>query len=368
MNERKPYNRLVLVGNGFDIAAGLDTSYASFVNSYIKDCVIQLVTHSKSYSNELINLNLDRYRNFTKPAVFIERVEISKTPSETLGLIKKYVKIGYGHDFFSSILSNCDTYGWVDIENLYFKYLTGEFKKNTKIGQSNIERLNNSMDVLTSELGKYLRKIQDKKKLSPLDFPLTELLEKVKSPFSKNVATLVKRHCRVDAPKNTIFLNFNYTNTVQQLTGSFPSRVKGAKHIHIHGCLGDSVNPIIFGYGDDTGNEYREFESDGNDELLRKIKSFQYPRTKNYHNLLNTLEEEEFDVIILGHSCGLSDRTLLKTIFEHKNCMCIQNYHYKGEEEDFYKRMAISRHFSDKVLMRERVLPFDKQAIIPQTK
>ena len=101
-------------------------------------------------------------------------------------------------------------------------------------------------------------------------------------------------------------------------------------------------------------------------ELLKKIKSFQYPRTHNYHNLLNYLEVSEFDVFIMGHSCGLSDRTLLKTIFEHPNCLAIQVFHYQGENEHFYKRIEISRHFNNKVLMRERVLPYDQFASIPQ--
>lgn len=33
----------------------------------------------------------------------------------------------------------------------------------------------------------------------------------------------------------------------------------------------------------------------------------------------------------------------------------------------FEKRMEISRHFSNKILMRERVLPFDESATIPQS-
>jgi hypothetical protein len=96
------------------------------------------------------------------------------------------------------------------------------------------------------------------------------------------------------------------------------------------------------------------------------IKSFQYPKTDNYHKLLSFIEANDFEVFVVGHSCGLSDRTLLKTIFEHDKCLCIKTFHYKGEEEDFYKRIEISRHFSDKQKMRLRLLPFDQNATIPQ--
>ena len=143
--------------------------------------------------------------------------------------------------------------------------------------------------------------------------------------------------------------------------------------MQIHGDVNDIFNPIIFGYGDDTGGEYKELENMNEIELLKKIKSFQYPKTHNYHKLLNFIESEEFDVFVVGHSCGLSDRTLLKTIFEHKNCLAIQIFHYKqslkdADQEHFEKRIEISRHFSDKVLMRERILPFDPFCHIPQTK
>ncbi|MBK6364090.1 MAG: hypothetical protein IPF52_11590 [Saprospiraceae bacterium] len=57
--------------------------------------------------------------------------------------------------------------------------------------------------------------------------------------------------------------------------------------------------------------------------VFTHIKSFDYFKTDNYSKLLAFLESE-FDVYIMGHSCGLSDRTLLSTIFEHENCRKIK--------------------------------------------
>lgn len=98
------------------------------------------------------------------------------------------------------------------------------------------------------------------------------------------------------------------------------------------------------------------------------IKSFKYPQTNNYHKILGFIEDLDFEVFILGHSCGLSDRTLLKTLFEHSKCRAIQVLHYNGKEEFFNKSIEISRHFENKVMMRERLLPFDPSAKIPQNK
>ncbi len=81
---------------------------------------------------------------------------------------------------------------------------------------------------------------------------------------------------------------------------------------------------------------------------------------------LEFMEMGNFETFIVGHSCGLSDKTMLKTIFEHETCVAIKNFNYRGKDEDFDKRMQIARHFSDKPLMRKKVLPFDDSAVIPQ--
>lgn len=85
------------------------------------------------------------------------------------------------------------------------------------------------------------------------------------------------------------------------------------------------------------------------------------------------LNDGLFQVFVLGHSCGNSDRTLLNTIFEHENCASIKVfYHQKNETEDnfldIYKN--ISRNFNSKAKLRDRVvnkryseplIPFDLQ-------
>ncbi len=64
----------------------------------------------------------------------------------------------------------------------------------------------------------------------------------------------------------------------------------------------------------------------------------------------------------MGHSCGLSDRTLLNTIFEHKNCRSIKVFYYDYEEvgikKDKYTEIVqnISRHFDDKKAKREKIV------------
>ena len=101
------------------------------------------------------------------------------------------------------------------------------------------------------------------------------------------------------------------------------SEVASINHIH-----GDLNNPdsIIFGYGDELDEDYKALLKQSDNECLRNIKSIKYLELGKYRNLLQFIESAPYQVYIMGHSCGNSDRTLLNTLFEHKNCVSIKPY------------------------------------------
>ena len=70
----------------------------------------------------------------------------------------------------------------------------------------------------------------------------------------------------------------------------------------------------------------------------------------------------------MGSSCGLSDRTLLNTIFEHDNCRLIKVfYHQDGDKDNFTELVQnISRHFNDKKLMRSKIIHKSPEQIMPK--
>lgn len=365
----KKYNRFVLIGNGFDRALGLETSYSDFIFHYIHDEVITALTEPRD--STLVSIAMEDYPLYTVNAEYIAELKKLTNLKDLLEFIKGSYKIIYNFKFFEQIVLNHLNSRWVDIEMLYYKALLKEFNYYEKIGASDkilptVIELNECMDNIAIELRKYIIKAQAKFNFDPARSPMIDMFKSFDEPLNNNRFKLIARHNRENSPASVFFINFNYTNTVQHSLNSSLAGAPVKKQLHIHGNVFDEGNPIIFGYGDDTGREYKELELAGGFELLRKIKSFEYPRTHNYHNLLNYIANCEFDVFIVGHSCGLSDKTLLKTIFQHPNCLAIQNYHYKGEPEDFNKRMQISRHFDDKPLMREKVLPFNEFATIPQ--
>ena len=90
------------------------------------------------------------------------------------------------------------------------------------------------------------------------------------------------------------------------------------------------------------------------------MKTINYLQTSNYKKLLNMVESDVYQIFIMGHSCGLSDRTLLQTLFEHENCASIKIFYHK-KKYPFTNNYTdiiqnISRIFTDKVKMRERVV------------
>jgi hypothetical protein len=184
------------------------------------------------------------------------------------------------------------------------------------------------------------------------DFINRELIKNARQYFEENISDM-----RLIPPKSILFLNFNYTDTSSRyLQNRFENN---DNTIHIHGELNNSANPMIFGYGDELDDDYLKIEKLNNNEYLKNVKSINYSKTNNYRKLLDFINTDYFQIFILGHSCGNSDRTLLNTLFEHKNCVSIKPFYYKkSDETDNFEEiiMNISRNFKDKAAFREKVV------------
>ena len=124
---------------------------------------------------------------------------------------------------------------------------------------------------------------------------------------------------------------------------------------------------MVFGYGDEMDLDYKLIEDIDDNEYLKFFKSFQYFQNNCYDKLLKYIDSAKFQVYIMGHSCGLSDRIMLNTIFEHKNCRSIKIYYHEEEDpqkdnhsakKDNYLDIVknISRHFKDKTSMRRKIV------------
>jgi len=344
-------NRIILLGNGFDLAHGLPTTYKDFVFNYIHG-----VVNKKEHD--------DNYITYVNNHMGVDFSNV-KTINEILDTMNKKAGIQYSfkNSFLNSALHNLSLNNWIDLEMHYYsnlKYYVDWDKRQIK-NEGNIKSFNDSFESVKVLLEDYLsQKVVPQISNFASAYFIDIFNKKINfDEFGKS------EHTGHENPKISLFLNFNYTNTIQHYIGE----IQGEKIIlNIHGELNNPNNPLIFGFGDELDEKYHEIENLNSNELFRHLKSFMYMQTSNYHRLVRFIESGEFEVFIIGHSCGLSDRTMLNYIFEHDNCKSIKIYYYKDKANFIATTHEISRHFKkDKNEMRIKIVPFDKSQICPQS-
>lgn len=415
-------NRIILVGNGFDLAHGLSTSYKNFMEWYWDQWLYKLrICHENTTSDQLCTFTIRNkpgtwhtyaFQNFSPISSPKGRDEINKMLKSNDDMFEIELC-----PFLERIYASIETKNWVDIESEYYQCLL-EWK-NYPIAQ-----LNKDFALLRNKLIEYLSTIEcpdvnpEIKKLiqAPIlkdDIAVTSLHlwkdfvnERLKyntqkwnillqrygmklftSRYDFDYAYLVglpteqeeysfeeieRMSERLNSSKSALIpdrimlLNFNYTNMADK---SLPNDEE-FPIVHIHGELTDP-DGVIFGYGDEVDEGYEMLKKKNNNEYLEYMKTPRYLEADNYRRMQAFIDSAPYQVFIMGHSCGNSDRTLLQTLFEHKNCVSIKPFYYvdeKGKTDYLDKVQNISRNFTDATKMRERVVNKRYCEPLPQLK
>lgn len=404
-------NRIIIIGNGFDLAHGLATRYEDFINWYWEKWFYTLrVCHKKSETDGLCTFTLKETEG-TWHSFLWGRISIINPPKgfEVVNWFldnPKSFDVIQSHLLFAINKAIKDR-KWVDIENEYYQLLKQSITTPDKIGATP-EMINEQLKKIQSLFIEYLSSINGtdikfipdiyKHIYEPIDandvsisgmqyfrehctkwaglgdrewFDLVDMYG-IKSCFaSTDLQQFKEKHtCKmadgstfVDdfnafpkyliRPESIMLLSFNYTLLTNMYTKTGISFSN-----YIHGELSEQ-DKIIFGYGDELDDDYKEILKCNDNEYLRNIKSVKYMETNNYRNMLAFIESAPYQIYIMGHSCGNSDRTLLNTLFEHKNCVSIKPFYYKKEDgTDNYIDIIqnINRNFTDMKLMRDRVV------------
>lgn len=135
--------------------------------------------------------------------------------------------------------------------------------------------------------------------------------------------------------------------------------------INIHGTLNSEENQIIFGYGDETNQKYTEIIEKNINKYMRNLKRQLYNLSDQYPQLVEILKKQEnIDIYSIGHSFGLTDKSILKEILENKNVRNIKMYYYKDREgyrqlNDNIRRIVNNNTF-------QNILDYTKCSEIPQ--
>ncbi len=328
-------NKLVIIGNGFDLAHGLKTSYGHF----IEHLLLKIAT-SESQHSFFSRTFEDPY---AVPKMLAQDQNFRTSSNLFKALLRQY--------------SDSKESRWVDIEAVYFSLLIECFttlnsvssvpKSNTR---SKIQDLNSDLEIIKYELYEYL---------SPINKGIQKNMARYDHLFISLFNNTIQAKPEFGQAK-TLYLNFNYTDTLFL----YNYHIKKSHHeiINIHGNLLDQLNPIVFGYGDEM-NPHHQGIVDMNDNILfTHFKSFKYALNESYSSLLLFLQQP-FEVYILGHSCGLSDRVLFSTIFNSETCEYVYPFYYErpdGTDDFTEKTYELSRHFKQAETFRRKVRPKTK--------
>jgi len=344
-------NRIILIGNGFDLAHKLETSYKSFINDFCKQLI-------EPDNDDLWNTTIA----FTKPKV----VDFDDT-----NFVKK--EKNFKNKFFQAIRADLTIQNWVDVEKVYYRQLVKcmEYELNLLKPKYLIKDLNREFGFFEKKLEEYLSKEFGNKYTS------IKPIESIESYFDKTIEKDENEKDEDEEYNKTLIVNFNYTSTDKKYADKIDEE---DTVIRLHGELRNPRNPIIFGYGDELAKNYKEIEELDNNDYLEYAKSIKYSLTDNYHDLWNFINNEgEYHIYLFGLSCGNSDRILLNELFEHGNCKKIKIFYWQRPDmsDDYleiYKN--ISRIFTKKNNLRNVVatkpkskplVPIDFQAFLDET-
>lgn len=329
--------KLFIIGNGFDLAHGLKTSYADFVLWFINKMVRRLkAAHGSTQIHPLLTISQTGYGI----------KEFNSMDKLKKAIDNHWIELEFKFYFFQELFYKYLDANWVDVEYEYYQSLLviyRRFERENNLDKENVKDLNTCLDLIKMELSEYLQSILK------VEEPKDSILKNFRIEMS-NVT-----------PDDTRLLVFNYTDTVLIYTKLLGIRSENI--IFIHGKLQDQTNPIVFGYGDEMDEYYGKIERLNYNEILRNMKSYSYFKAINYQSFSRFINNGDFNVIIMGHSCGISDRVLLNSIFCNSKCKEIKIYYHKRNEMDndyFEKTQEISRHFKpeDKGRMRDLIVPF----------
>ncbi len=343
-------NRIIIIGNGFDLAHEMKTSYGDFLRDYYNK-VIEEYKLNNNYEDFLLKKSS---RN-TTPGVLVPNPQY--TGDELLIDLFKQSNLVSSSYLFNKIRSAFQN-NWVDIERELFNTVHYIIEKKSSI--SFIQNLNEEFNFIKKLLIDYLRMEQSKLEKRLID---------------PNV--FVEQFMGIDYElqnrklNEVLFLNFNYTSTIDTYVTYAIRKNKGqVSKIHscyIHGSIHRVFGDPIFGMGqDDVAFDNHPWYH----EIYKSSKLFQYNLNNNYeflHQYLNGLPHEMLEVQIYGHSCGISDNELLKRILNKAHRIKLFYFDQGNGINDYQdKVIAISQHLENKADVLKKIVPLNKSIPMPK--
>lgn len=319
--------KILIIGNGFDLAHNLPTSYKDFidfanvfVNYKVEPHIENLICKIKNNSLKcklryfFSNVNptsrknseiLRRLTSYTSENVWISHFRINDYPSKWIDFEAEIKKIIMELDGCSEEREFITLYS-----NLM--YFNAKLTTKKEIQERLIKDLNDLISCFEIYLTEFVYKIlsEDAMDKSPKSF-----FDKI-GPFDK-------------------ILSFNYTNTYQKKYDSN----KQCEYDYIHGeanCYDESVsdkpNNMVLGIDDYLSDENRRKKLDFIEfqkfyQIILKQTGMKYK-----HWLTNSNSTNSIEVAIFGHSLGVTDKEILCDFLLNDNITKITIFYLDKED------------------------------------
>lgn len=334
-------NNIIIIGNGFDLAHGMKTSYTDFIKHMVNEHIEDKSRYSDLFDlpSSMILLNKGTSSTYS--------FKINSYDALKDSINKRWDKNKiFNNRFVESLIKQMALENWCDIESFYFQELLNIKDNNSSYYTP--KELNDDFEILKHHLSNYLLTQENDSKE----------MEEYASFFQK-----------IDS-KNTIIVNFNYTRTIHT---HYAKYLQNSKIIDIHGQLDDTANPMIFGYAA-INSEIEELLK-GDNHYFRNIKKVMYKKSSEETHLLKALkhfedkkrfmEEDSVIISILGHSCGISDSHILNKILSLEKIVDIYIYYFKDYYSGFYDTHINLRRIVNNDVW-EKVVDFPNSTCMPQ--
>lgn len=352
----KKRNRIVIIGNGFDLAHGFKTSYSSFID-WLWDKKVDEINNGP---------RIDKDNMFVvsegKKGKFENANELKRWITYKNGLLEDLEKK-------RNILKDPK---WSDIEDIYYERLLkchehfNTEKEETIHEELSITKLNRDFRVLRTKLLEYLDFAYKSVDTESIEFKnLVSRMKDIFNALDTNNEEIGK----------ILFICFNYTKTLELYGYSVlenSSSNSNSEIVYIHGSLSDD-NSVIFGYGDELDPYSMDVRENKDNAFLEFNKAVLYARNGEYQKISSNIyyEENDYEVFILGHSCANSDRALLNEIFTNEHCKFIKYYYFdggQGKEANFREQISnLYRIFgNNNRKFRSIFCPLNRSERIPQ--
>lgn len=290
-------NNLYIIGNGFDIAHKLPTSYVDFGYFIYKEYIADTQPEYKFLEREEF---LEESENILRT---LQDDIWDFPPSEVEGAQPRSYEEGLILGFLG-ILGYARTADlWSELE--------------TALGNIDYKSIRHAIDDVVDsdgdfDMGKTGFALEDGSQ------EWTNAACKFKSTFRDWISTVeIEKSKKIESFYNYLkehrgyFLNFNYTETLQKLYC-----IQDRDVLHIHGFRGDGENSIIVGHN--SGEIKYESSMLGYDDNIRSLHATlkKNPQLDSLKKFLNTCEDIT-NIICIGFSFGDSDDEYIRALINH---------------------------------------------------